>query len=94
MRELISVLASTDAADVLEGAETLSVLLALDAAWEEVKTAFTGRLAAFGYFPARIRIITALAHTEYLEIVREAIHRMGPIPTPEDETHGIREDGR
>ncbi|MEV4253423.1 hypothetical protein AB0J52_09645 [Spirillospora sp. NPDC049652] len=86
MRELICVLASADAADALEDAETLPVLLALDAAWEEVKTAFTSRLKAFGYFPARIRIITALAHTEYLDIVSEAIRRMGPLPTPEDET--------
>ncbi|WP_157429602.1 hypothetical protein [Actinomadura oligospora] len=73
-------LAAADAADALEDAETLPVLLALDAAWEEVKAAFTARLAAFGYFPARIRIITALAHTEYLEIVAEAIRRMGPAP--------------
>lgn len=80
MREVISVLVADDAADALEDAETLPVLLALDAAWEEVTTAFTGRLKAFGYFPARIRIITALAHNEYLEIVSEAIQRMGPVP--------------
>ncbi len=85
MRELISVLASADAADALEDAETLPILLALDAAWEEVKAAFTGRLRAFGYFPARIQIIENLAHTEYLEIVAEAIRRMGPEPTPEAE---------
>ncbi|RMI42427.1 hypothetical protein EBO15_19505 [Actinomadura harenae] len=85
MRELVSVLAAADAADALEDAEALPVLLALDAAWEEVKAAFTDRLAAFGDFPARIRIITALAHTEYLDIVSEAIRRMGPLPTPEDE---------
>ncbi|MEV5572311.1 hypothetical protein AB0L06_19880 [Spirillospora sp. NPDC052269] len=93
MCELISVLASADAADALEGAETLPVLLALDSAWKEVEAAFTGRLEAFGYFPARIRIITALAHTEYLEIVSEAIQRMGPLPKPEDEKNAAGEDG-
>ncbi|MEV4254337.1 hypothetical protein AB0J52_14390 [Spirillospora sp. NPDC049652] len=92
MRELICVLASADATDALETTETLPVLLALDAAWEEVKTAFTSRLKAFGYFPARIRIITALAHTEYLDIVSEAIRRMGPA-LPEDESDASREDG-
>ncbi|RMI44703.1 hypothetical protein EBO15_12175 [Actinomadura harenae] len=86
MRELVSVLAAADAVDALEDAEALPVLLALDAAWEEVKAAFVGRLAAFGYFPARIRIITALAHTEYLDIVSEAIRRMGPLPASEDVT--------
>lgn len=86
MRELLCVLVSGDAVRTLEDAEALPMLHALDATAKAVEEAFHGRLKAFGYFPARIRIITELAHAEYMLIMQEAMRRMGPLPAAEPDT--------